>query len=164
MNGKILQVSVSRGGVPKRAIGAGVITHQGIEGDSWAHPQIHGGPEQALLLVAHEVIEGLKSDGFPLFPGALGENLTTQGLNAGKWRFGQVFRAGSARLQITKLRVPCATIKVYGSGIGRALYDSRARDGDTGSPVWGYAGVYARVLTEGVVRAGDAIDLESESA
>jgi len=33
---------------------------------------IHGGPKQAILLIAIESIEKLKSDGFPLFAGALG--------------------------------------------------------------------------------------------
>jgi MOSC domain-containing protein YiiM len=164
MKGTILQVSVSPGGIPKRAAAAGIVGHQGLEGDSWAHPQFHGGPDQALLLITEEVIEKLKAHGFPLFPGALGENLTTQGLDAAKWRFGQIFRAGSARLQITRLRTPCRTLKVYGQDIGRAIFDSRAKNGDPNSPVWGYSGVYAKVLTEGVVRPGDLIELESEVA
>ena len=164
MNGKIVQVSVSRGGVPKRAVSIGRVTLQGLEGDSWAHPKFHGGPEQALLLIAAEIIERLREQGFALFPGALGENLTTEGLDVSQWRFGQIYRAGSARLQFTKARVPCRTIEVYGAQIGKAIYDKRVKASDPSSPVWGYSGMYARVLTEGVIRAGDAIELESEVA
>ena len=164
MNGRIAQISVSPGGVPKRAMAIGRVSEGGIEGDSWAHPRYHGGRDQALLLIALEVIEILKSEGFPLYAGALGENLTTEGLDVSRWRFGQVYRAGSVRLQLTKARVPCKTIKVYGEHIGRAIYDARVKAGDFSSPVWGFSGMYARVLTEGVVRSGDAIELESELA
>jgi MOSC domain-containing protein YiiM len=168
MQGKIIQVSISPGGIPKRAIDFGKITFNGLHGDSWAHPQFHGGPLQAILLIAEEVIEALKSQGFPLFPGALGENLTTSGLDPNQWRIGQVFRAGTARLELTKVRIPCSTIQIYGDSSGRAIgpaiYDSLVKSGDTCSPVWGYSGMYARVLTEGFVRAGDLIELETEQA
>jgi len=51
MTGSILQVSVSRGGVPKRAIPEGTLTLTGLDGESHAHPDIHGGPRQAVLLI-----------------------------------------------------------------------------------------------------------------
>jgi MOSC domain-containing protein YiiM len=157
-------VSVSRGGIPKRGIASGRVRFEGIDGDSWAHPQFHGGPDQAVLLIASEVIAILKAKGFPLYAGALGENLTTAGIDVSEWRIGQTYRAGSARLQFTKLREPCSTIKIYGDSIGKAIYDARVKAGDSGSPVWGYSGIYARVLTEGSVSAGDLIELESEVA
>ena len=45
------------------------------------HPQIHGGPRKAVLIVASEVVDELTARGYPLFYGALGENLTTSGLS-----------------------------------------------------------------------------------
>ncbi len=164
MQGTIVQVSISPGGIPKRAIARGNVTTRGIDGDSWAHPQFHGGPDQAVLLITEEIIEILKTAGYPLFPGALGENLTTRGLPAREFRIGQVYRAGSARLQLTKLREPCRTIKVYGDSIGKEIYDRRAAIGDTNSPLWGFSGLYARVVREGMVAPGDSIELESEMA
>ena len=47
-SGTIVQVSISKGGLPKRAIEGGFITPLGIEGDVQAHPQFHGGPKQAI--------------------------------------------------------------------------------------------------------------------
>src|ERR1035438_10050846 len=73
MQGIIVQVSTSLGGLPKRAIAGGLITAMGIEGDLHAHPEIHGGPRKAILLASAEVIEDLTARGYALFCGALGE-------------------------------------------------------------------------------------------
>ena len=54
MTGSILQVSVSQGGVPKHAIPTGTLTPAGFEGDSHAHPDLHGGSRQAVLLITAE--------------------------------------------------------------------------------------------------------------
>ena len=162
MQGVIQQVSVSRGGVPKRAIEGAVLTRERVEGDDWAHPQYHGGPQQAVLLIAEEVLEDLKQQGYPVFNGALGENLTTRGLNPHEWRKGQIFRVGAARIELTKPRSPCSTIEVYGPTIRSAIYDAKVKAKDPSSPVWGYSGFYAAVITEGFVRAGDSIELESQ--
>jgi MOSC domain-containing protein YiiM len=155
--GVIVQVSISAGGIPKRAIAAGVITPLGLEGDQWAHPQIHGGLRQAVLLLAAESIDELKAMGYPVFYGALGENLTTRGLDRRELRTGHQLRAGSAVLEITKPRAPCATLDVYGPSIKQDVYDSRVNAGDPSSPRWGMAGFYARVIAPGEVHPGDPV-------
>jgi len=71
MTGKILQLNISTGGVPKRPVPKVMLTANGLEGDTFAHPKIHGGPRQAVLLLSTESIEELKALGYPLFPGAL---------------------------------------------------------------------------------------------
>lgn len=157
----MVQVSVSRGGIPKRAIPEGRITIERIDGDFWAHPQCHGGPNQTVLLIAEEALEYLKNEGFPVFPGALGENITMRGIDPRQLRSGQVFRIGGSRLELTKVRVPCDTIEVYGTGIGKAVYDAQVKAKDPSSPVWAFSGFYAKVLSEGIVRPGDSIILES---
>src|ERR1017187_7674494 len=120
MNGSILQINVSRGGVPKRAIPEGDVTPLGIAGDLHAHPEIHGGPRQALLLITSEGIDELTDLGFPVFYGALGENLTTRGLDRRSMRIGQQWRVGQVVIELTKPRGPCETLNVYGSGIQKA--------------------------------------------
>ena len=169
MTGSVVQVSISRGGVPKRAIPVGLATPQGVEGDACAHPQFHGGLKQAVLLIASEVYAELAARGYPVFHGALGENLTTAGIDPRRWRLGQVWRVGQARIEISKIRVPCATLDVYNTAavperIQKAIYDARVKAGDTESPRWGWSGAYGRVLASGEVRAGDPIELESEAA
>jgi MOSC domain-containing protein YiiM len=158
MTGSVLQVNVSRGGVPKRAIVEGQVTALGIAGDSHAHPQIHGGPRQAVLLITAEGIDELAALSFPVFPGALGENITTRGLDRRAWRIGQRWRIGAdVVLEFTKVRVPCKTLLPYGAGIHAAVYDERVKAGDPSSPPWCLGGIYASVVEPGVIRPGDLI-------
>ncbi|MBX9604237.1 MAG: MOSC domain-containing protein [Bryobacteraceae bacterium] len=164
MAGIVLQINVSRGGVPKRAIFEGVVTAEGLQGDSWAHPSIHGGPRQAVLILCQESIERLKELGYPVFAGALGENLTVQGIPRATLRAGQRYRAGDAILELTKLRRPCATLDVYGAGIQKHLFDAQAKAGDPGSPLWAMGGFYCSVVRGGVIRPGDPFVLLEQVA
>ena len=159
MTGTILQINISPGGIPKRPIAEATVTPQGIRGDAWAHPEIHGGPNQALLVVTAEGIDELVAQGFPLYSGALGENLTTLGLDRRQMRLGQRYRVGEVSIELTKPRAPCGTLSVYGFGIQHAVYDAQVRSGDPASPRWGLGGFYARVIHGGVIHPRDIITL-----
>jgi MOSC domain-containing protein YiiM len=134
-----------------------MLTPLGLAGDACAHPAIHGGRRQAVLLIAAEVIDELKSLGYPVYYGALGENLTTRGLDRRQLRIGQQLRAGGALIEITKVRGPCASLDIYGPAIKREIYDKQVKAGDPTSPRWGMSGFYARVLQPGHVRPDDII-------
>ena len=164
MTGTIVQINVSRGGIPKRPVLEALVTPRGVEGDAHAHPEIHGGPRQAVLLIAAEAVDELAARGFPVYYGALGENLTTRGIDRRLLRPGQRFRAGQALIEMTKVRGPCATLDIYGPEIKAAIYDAQAKAGDFTSPLWGLSGFYAAVVQPGVIRANDIITLESELA
>jgi len=161
-HGYIVQINISPGGIPKRPVSEATITFEGIRGDAWAHPDIHGGPNQALLVITEEGIAELASQGFPVYAGALGENLTTAGLDRRQMRPGQRYRAGEVVLELTKPRAPCATLSVYGPGIQHAVYDAQVKAGDPTSPRWGLGGFYARVIHPGVIRAQDIITLADQ--
>ena len=77
----IAQISVSPGGVPKLPVPAARVTELGLEGDAHREMEVHGGPERALCLFALEQIRALQAEGHPVVPGALGENLTIEGLD-----------------------------------------------------------------------------------
>jgi len=158
-SGSVLQVSISRGGVPKRAIPEGDVGPLGIAGDDHAHPQFHGGPRQAVLLISSEAIAELNTLGYSLYPGALGENITTVGIDRAQWRTGQRWRVGQAVVEFTKLREPCHQLDVYGEGIQKAMCDAQAKAGDPSSPRWAVGGMYASVIRPGIVREGDPISL-----
>jgi MOSC domain-containing protein YiiM len=164
MTGHIVQINISRGGLPKRPIPEAAITPLGIEGDCCAHPAIHGGPDQAVLLLAAEVVEDLIARGYPLYFGALGENLTTRGLDRRQLRIGQRLRAGGAILEISKIRAPCCSLDVYGAMLQREIYDKRVTAGDSGSPRWGMSGFYTRVIEPGPVITNGIIVVEATSA
>jgi MOSC domain-containing protein YiiM len=164
MTGRIVQINISKGGVPKRPVAEAVVTPLGIEGDAVAHPSIHGGPRQALLLLAGEAIEEMKRLGYPLFYGALGENLTTRGIDHRRFREGQRYRAGEVILELTRPRSPCGSLDGYGQGIREAIYDVSVKAGDPASPRWGMSGFYASVIQPGVIRTGDPILLLDEMA
>ena len=164
MTGAIAQISISRAGVPKRAVRQAVLTTLGIEGDACAHPEIHGGPRQAVLLMTAETIDQLIARGYPVFYGAMGENLTTRGIDRRMLRAGQRYRVGGAVIELTKIRVPCDTQDVYGPQIRAEIYDQQVEAGDITSPRWAMSGFYAAVLQPGLVQLGDEMRLESETA
>lgn len=159
MLGSVLQINVSPGGVPKFPIPEGRVTRLGIEGDAHRHPQFHGGPTRALLLISSEVIAALISEGYPLFYGALGENITMQGIDHLQMRTGQRYRLGEAVIELTKVRVPCTQLDVYGPGIKAAIYDKQVKAEDPSSPRWAMSGFYTSVIQPGVVRQNDIIAL-----
>ncbi len=164
MEGSIVQVNVSPGGLPKRAIAEGWIGPLGIDGDLHAHPNIHGGPTKAILLIASEVVDALTARGYPLFYGAMGENLTTRGIDVRQIRIGDEFRVGGAVLEITQPRGPCSALDIYGESLKLEVYDRKVKERDYTSARWGMSGFYASVTTPGPVRAGDAISLLSKLA
>src|SRR3981189_283740 len=135
----IVQINTSRGGLPKLPIQQpeAVVHRLGIEGDAVAHPQFHGGPRQALLLITEEGLEELKQMGFPVYPGAMGENLTIRGLDRLQMRGGQRYRVGQIIFELTKLRVPCNALNVFGEPIKAAVYDNLGKAGNPESPAWG---------------------------
>lgn len=157
MTGSIQQINISPGGIPKRELSPASLSFAGIEGDAWRNLKYHGGPTQALLLIGQEVLEELKVYGYPVYPGALGENLTTLGLDYSQLRAGQQWQAGSQCLiELTKLREPCRTLDVYNqdhlSKI-QTILKNEARGG------W-----YARVVRSGMLFPGDKLRLVAELA
>ncbi len=140
-----------------------MVTPLGITGDVQAHPEVHGGPRQAILLITSEGIDELKEQGFALYHGALGENLTTLGLNRRSVRIGQRYRIGDILVEITKVRAPCETLNAY-PGVQQAIYDQEVKAGNPASPRWGLSGFYASILRAGTIHPGDPIQLLDETA
>ena len=160
----ILQVNISPGGLPKTPSDSGFISPLGVEGDHHNNPQFHGGPRKAILIIASEVIDLLKTRGYPVFYGALGENLTTRGFDVRDVRIGDTLRAGGAMLEVTAARVPCFQLDVYGPSVKQEIYDKLVKAGDPSSPRWGMSGWYCSVLQTGPVGPGDPIEVLAKLA
>jgi MOSC domain-containing protein YiiM len=166
MTGLLRQINRSRGGLPKGPVaGAVMLGTLGIDGDRHTNLRRHGGPAKAVLMIAAEVVDHLVANGFPLFYGALGENLTVSGFDPHLWRSGQRYRIGSdALIELTTLREPCSNLDIYGLTLGQRLYDLQCKKGDITSPHWAHGGFYAKVVREGLIAAGLPILLDSELA
>jgi MOSC domain-containing protein YiiM len=144
-SGVVVQVNISAGGVPKRPVEIALVSRLGIQGDQHLY-RYHGGPRKALLLMAAELIDVLAGEGFSVYYGALGENVTTKGLNHLEWQPGQRYRVGTALIELTEKRAPCGKLNPYGAGIQKRILQAS-----------GESGFYAAVLEDGVIQAGDII-------
>ena len=150
MDGRIVQINVSPGGVPKRPVARARVTWRGLEGDGHRNTELHGGPDRALCLFSIEQIEALQAEGHPVEPGALGENLTLAGLDWATVQPDDAFRLGEAVLvQVTRFTSPCVNIR------GAFLDGAYSRVSEKRHPGW--SRVYARVLAPGTIAAGDPV-------
>jgi MOSC domain-containing protein YiiM len=154
MRGRIASVNVSPGGVPKRPVPRAWIGRLGLDTDAHSEPEpVHGGPDQAVCLYTLESIERVAADGHEAFVGAFGENLTLEGIELGDLDSGDRLAIGrdGLTLEITKRSEPCQTIAHWFVERRIARIGSRQHPGDTR---W-----YARVLSEGWVAPGDAVEV-----
>jgi MOSC domain-containing protein YiiM len=159
MQGAVVQINVSPGGIPKYPIPEAHVSRMGVDGDAHAHPNIHGGPLKALLIICSETIDELAARGYPVSYGALGENLTVRGIDRRQMRPGQRYRAGEVLLELTKVRTPCRALDVYGTELQNEIFDRAGKEGDPQSPRWGMSGFYAAVIVPGTIRQNDPIAL-----
>lgn len=121
-----------------------------LDGDGQADLRVHGGPDKAVLLYAAAHYPAWRAElGFAPPFGAFGENLTVEGITEDDACIGDVLEAGTARLQVAQPRGPCWKIARRWK-----IRDLSARVQNSGRTGW-----YARVLREGVLRAGDALTL-----
>lgn len=141
--GKIVAVSVSdRKGVVKHNVPqARLLVDHGLEGDAHAE----GGHRQVSLL-ALESIDKMRAAGARVNPGDFAENLTTQGLDVCALPVGTRLKVGSeVELEITQ--------------IGKTCHQGCAIRQLAGDCIMPREGVFARVLKEGLVATGDAVEL-----
>ena len=152
MSGRIVQISLSGGGVPKTAVPRACVTALGLDGDAHRDREHHGGPERAVCLYAMEAIARLRAEGHEIVPGAIGENVTVEGLDWSAVVPGcHVLLGEAVLLQITRYTSPCANItRSFKQGYFGRVSQKR-------HPGW--SRVYARVLTEGAINHGDPVRL-----
>ncbi|WP_336406961.1 MOSC domain-containing protein [Gallaecimonas mangrovi] len=142
-----------------------LIAGEGIEGDAHRgttvkhRSRVKVDPSQPNLRQVHliqaELFEELQDQGFAVAPAALGENMTTAGINLLALPKGAVltFPIGAA-IEITGLRNPCPQIENYQKGLLAAVLGK-----DDSGNVLRKAGVMAIVKAGGNVNKGDDITL-----
>ena len=125
---------------------------EGFEGDEQADWRVHGGAEKA---VHHYPL-----DHYPLWceelgdlpalgtPGSFGENISVAGLTEVTVAVGDIFRLGTALVQVSQGRQPCWKLDLRFN-----VPDMARRTQKTGRTGW-----YYRVLEPGLVATGDRLE------
>ena len=123
-----------------------------MEGDGHNFPEIHGGPDRALCLFSLEHILKFQSEGHPIFPGAIGENVTISGLDWEKLEPGvQLALGDEVLIEITKYTTPCNSMEPSFRDGNYARLSQKANPG--------CSRVYARVLRVGRLVVGQPVRL-----
>ena len=121
-----------------------------VEGDDQADRRVHGGPDKAVYAYAAEDIAWWSERlGRPLGPGAFGENLTVEGVDVTGAVIGERWRVGSVELEVCQPRLPCFKL-----GLRHGDPQMVRRFARAGRP-----GAYLRIVREGEIGAGDAIEV-----
>jgi MOSC domain-containing protein YiiM len=136
----------------------------GVEGDAHLgatvqhRSRVVRDPSQPNLRQVHlihaELHDELRDAGFELAPGAMGENITTRGLDLLALPTGTRLRLGeAAEVELTGLRNPCAQLDGVAPGLMEATLDR-----DVDGALVRKAGVMAVVVSGGDVCPDDPIE------
>ena len=148
IGGKEVSTSIFKEPTTARVMVRGV----NVDGDAQSDLRVHGGENMAVYAYPAEHYAYWERElGRASLPrGQFGENFTVRGLTEETARVGDVYRIGTALLQVTQPRIPCFKL-VYrmdaGPEFAKRFLESRRM------------GFYFRILQEGEVGAGDAIEL-----
>lgn len=138
----------------------------GVDGDAHAgatvrhRSRVACDPTQPNLRQVHlihaELHDELLAAGFAVSPGAMGENVTTRGLDLLGLPTGSRLRLGpDALVEVTGLRNPCRQLDRFRPGLMAAVLDR-----DAEGRLVRKAGIMGVVLAGGAVRPGDAVQVE----
>ena len=153
-----LQVTSS---IAKERVAAGrlALTELNLEGDDQSDRTVHGGVDKAVYVYPSEHLAGLAVDlDQPELPDSttapFGENISTLGATEDDVYIGDVWRWGTAVLQVSQPRWPCQKLILHrGTAAVGGLMRSSGRTG------W-----YLRVLEPGVVDVAGPIDVTERHA
>ncbi|WP_026073137.1 MOSC domain-containing protein [Nodosilinea nodulosa] len=144
-------------GIFKDPISARVMVRSlNLDGDGQADLTVHGGADKAIYVYPFEHYDYWRSElpDTELTPGIFGENFTVTGLQEEDVNIGDRFQIGAVNLIVTQPRMPCYKL---GIRFGRPDMVKRFLDSRR-------TGFYFRVLQEGEVEAGDAIEQTSRDS
>ena len=146
-SGAPVQSAIGKQPVEGRVRVAGV----NLAGDDQADRTVHGGPDKAVYAYATEDTAWWAARlERPLEPGMFGENLTVEGVDVSGAVIGERWRIGSVELEVCQPRLPCFKLGVRFGNPNMVQAFALARK----------PGAYLRILREGELGAGDAVEVE----
>ena len=114
MEGIIFQINVkpqtkNGHGLKKQCVDSVQVNYRGLVGDynHYREEELNGSPDQAVLVLPLETIQELNLEGWPVLPGDLGENFTTEGVLYHDFTIGNKYRIGGAIIEILAPCPPC---------------------------------------------------------
>ena len=132
--------------------GVRVVRSLNVDGDRQADLSVHGGPKKAVYAYPIEHYPLWKSFlGIDLSYGAMGENLTLEGLLEADICIGDTLSIGSAEFVVTQPRIPCFKLEAK---FGR---DDLVKEFLQS----GFSGFYLEVVKEGQLEAGNPVQILS---
>jgi MOSC domain-containing protein YiiM len=132
------------------ADGRVAVGREGLEGDRQVDRSVHGGPDKAVYAYGTGDYAWWADElGRETEPGLFGENLTVEGIDPSHAEIGERWRVGSALLEVSEPRQPCSKL---GAKMGDQRFVKRFAKALR-------LGAYLRVVEEGEIGAGDAIDV-----
>jgi MOSC domain-containing protein YiiM len=142
---------VIRSGIAKKPVAGPVDTgHEQLVGDTICDVKHHGSTDQAVYAYATEDAAWWAAElSREVGPGALGENLTTSGVDVTGAVIGQRWSIGTAVFEVSVPRIPCRTFAVFWD-----VSDLVKRFTVQGRP-----GAYLRIVSAGTVQAGSPIEV-----
>jgi MOSC domain-containing protein YiiM len=146
-HGRVVRTAIWKAPVP------GPVALRGVNlvGDAQADRRVHGGVDKAVYAYAVEDYAWWAEElGQDLEPGTFGENLTITGIALGSAVVGERWRVGTAVLEVAQPRLPCFKLGIRMGDASFVDRFDRARR----------TGTYLRIVTEGVVEAGDPIEVQ----
>ena len=143
-----------------------LLTGLGVEGDAHLgenvqhRSRVAKDPNQLNLRQVHlihaELHDELRGRGFDIFPGQMGENITTRGIDLLGLPTGTWLHLGeTAVIEVTGLRHPCFQLDDFQQGLLKAVLDK-----DEQGNLIRKAGVMGIVLKDGEVYVNDGIHVE----
>ena len=140
---RVVSINISKGGIPKNPVSSVFVRSGGLEGDGHNHEK-HYRPIQAVSLQDVEKLNELRRAGYPLYPGATGENVTVANLDINALPLGTRLEfAGGVVIELSKVRQPCYVLDAI---------DPRLKE-----DIVGRCGYYASVIREGELKMGEMI-------
>lgn len=145
----VASVEVRDPGPKRGGLGSGVL------GDDVVSRKHHGGSGQAVYAFAREELDRWGEElGRDLHDGMFGENLTTEGLDVDGAVVGERWRVGSALLEVSGPRIPCANFAAW---MGERAWVRRFTE-------HGLTGAYLAVVEPGTITVGDRVEVRDRPA
>lgn len=138
--GKIMGICISeKKGTAKHAVEQAIL----IEDFGLAHDAHAGKWHRQVSLLSYETREGFNAKGASVIDGAFGENILVSGIDLTTLPVGTLLKTGSITLEVTQIGKECHSHCAIYQSMGECIMPTN--------------GIFAKVITGGLLKKGDEI-------